>query len=291
VVSKAISYSLSILQLIKATISLPVACLSFSGYILFRQSVDKNSWICFSGVFLLAGAASILNQVIERRTDGVMKRTKNRPIPAGRIKPVLATIIAIMLMLAGIIVFRFLTVMGMVLAMIAVLWYLLVYTFVKRVSSFAVLPGAITGALLPLIGWTSAGGSLTSPFALFLSFFVFIWQVPHFWLLMLMYIDEYQAAGFPTIYDYFNDLQVRLWTILWILAACIISLFVIFFGFINGRWTFYVAGAMTLILVFISVLLLSKKRSSALYRFLFHAINLFMFTTFLLLTLNVLLMH
>jgi heme o synthase len=291
VVSKAISYFLSILQLIKVTIGLPVAFLSFSGYVLFQQSIDKNGWLCFTGVFLMAGAASILNQVIERRFDSIMKRTKNRPLPTGRIKPGLATTIAIMLTLSGFIILNNLSVMGMILAMIAMLWYLLVYTFLKRVTSFAVLPGAITGALLPLIGWTSAGGSLSNPFAIFLSFFVFIWQVPHFWLLMLLYIDEYKAAGFPTIYDFFNDLHVRIWTILWILAACIVSLFIIFFGLMNERWTLYVAEVLNLILVFISVLLLIKKRESAWYRFLFHAINLFMFTTFGLLILNVLLIH
>jgi protoheme IX farnesyltransferase len=220
----------------------------------------------------------------------VSRTNKNWPI-LSKINPVLATIIAILLILAGIIVLRTLTVIGMMLAVIAVLWYLLVYTFLKRVTSFAVLPGAITGALLPLIGWTSAGGSLTSPYAIFLSFFVFIWQIPHFWLLMLMYMDDYKAAGFPTIYDHFKDLQVRLWTILWILAACIISFCVIFFGLMNEKWTLFVAVALNLILVLISVLLLIRKRPSTQYRFLFHAINLFMFATFLLLILNVLRTH
>jgi protoheme IX farnesyltransferase len=102
-------------------------------------------------------------------------------------------------------------------------WYNAFYTPLKRVSAFAVVPGALIGALPPAIGWTAAGGRLKDPTVLALAFVFFIWQVPHFWMLAAMHAEGYEAAGFPTIVKLLGRQRLARLSLTWICgtaAAC-----------------------------------------------------------------------
>jgi protoheme IX farnesyltransferase len=147
------------------------------------------------GTALLFGGTSALNQVLEHRTDALMPRTANRPLPAGRLSPLEALILGGILSAGGL-VYLFATRQPLVagLGAFALLSYVLIYTPLKRHTALNTLIGAIPGALPPVIGWTAARGRIDGgAIALFL--IVFLWQVPHFLAIAWIYRDEYAAAG------------------------------------------------------------------------------------------------
>jgi protoheme IX farnesyltransferase len=112
----------------------------------------------------------------------------------------------------------------MQLGLLALIWYNVIYTPLKKRTAFAVVPGAIIGSIPPLVGWVAAGGGLADPRAMFMAFFFFIWQVPHFWLLMLKYGEEYTRAGFPSITSVYSSRQIKNITFIWIVATAVSAL-------------------------------------------------------------------
>jgi protoheme IX farnesyltransferase len=152
-----------------------------------------------AGTALVAGGAAALNQVYERDTDALMRRTRARPVPDGRVPPVDARMFGLVLSAAGLgLLIAFSTVAAAVLALTTLLVYLLVYTPMKRRSPTATLVGAVPGALPPLIGWAgSHGGVNLGGVSLFL--IVFLWQIPHFMAIAWLYRDDYGKAGFPML--------------------------------------------------------------------------------------------
>jgi protoheme IX farnesyltransferase len=107
----------------------------------------------------------------------------------------------------------------LLLGVFAVFWYNALYTYLKRFTAFAAVPGALIGAIPPLIGYSAAGGRLGDPLILLVAIFFFIWQIPHFWLLMLMMGDQYRDAGLPAITAKFARPQLARITFTWMLAT------------------------------------------------------------------------
>ena len=107
--------------------------------------------------------------------------------------------------------------------------YNLVYTPLKKFTAFAVIPGSLVGALPPVIGWAGAGGDLFTQDILLVSMFFFIGQIPHFWLLLLMFGDQYKLAGLPSLNQVFNEEQIKRITFTWVLTTLAAGLLVIFF--------------------------------------------------------------
>jgi protoheme IX farnesyltransferase len=150
------------------------------------------------GTTLVAGGAAALNQLYERHTDGLMQRTRMRPLPDGRVSPSEALLFGLLLSAAGLaLLFLYSTWTASLLALATLLIYLGVYTPLKRRSPVATLVGAVPGALPPLIGWTAAHGITWGGISLFL--IVFVWQIPHFMAIAWLYRDDYAAAGFPML--------------------------------------------------------------------------------------------
>ena len=153
----------------------------------------------FLGTAAAAAGAAALNQWWEWQLDARMDRTKSRPVPAGRMRPLSALIVGAVLSLVGVIYLCF-ACNGLAgfLAAITVVIYILAYTPLKRVSTFNTLVGAIPGALPPMIGWAAARGTIDSgAWSLFV--IVFLWQLPHFFAIAWMYRDDYARAGFQMI--------------------------------------------------------------------------------------------
>ena len=185
-----------ILKLGKVTISIPVALTGFLGYYRFDAQFDRGLLYIILGIFFLAMGSSTFNQVQERKIDKFMKRTRNRPLPSGQVTLTFALISGLSLSILGLI-FLLLT-RSWIAASIGVftlLWYNLVYTPLKRVTPFAVVPGALIGALPPIIGWTAAGGSIMDKEIFLIAMFLFIGQMPHYWLLLMKIGDEFKDAG------------------------------------------------------------------------------------------------
>ena len=148
------------------------------------------------GTAFVAAAASVLNQFMERDADRLMQRTKDRPLPAGRMQPLTALGLGTLLGVAGTIyLFKRVNPTAALLALATLAVYLLLYTPLKRRTSFCVTVGAISGAIPPVIGWAAAKPSLgTGVWILF--GVLFLWQMPHFLAIAWMYRDEYAQAGF-----------------------------------------------------------------------------------------------
>lgn len=188
-VSKLLRWRLALLNGVAA------AC----GYLLYPAAIDNLTLAAaFGATALLAAGGSALNQVLEHDLDSRMERTRQRPIPSGILPVRAAAIIGGSIIGAG---FFWLALAGNGGSLLsgagALLWYLLVYTPLKRRTSLALPIGAICGALPPLIGWTLAGGAMSDHRIILLAGIMFLWQMPHFWLLQRRYADDYRAAGLP----------------------------------------------------------------------------------------------
>jgi heme o synthase len=143
-----------------------------------------------------------------------------------------------------------------------VVWYNSVYTSLKRLTAFAVVPGSVTGGIPPLIGWTAAGGSVLDPGILFISLFFIIGQIPHFWLLLLKYGHEYESAGLPSISHIFSALQIKRISYAWILAAVTSSVLLPLNGFIIHPvlLAFHISGILFLFAVMAHQVILPGKK-------------------------------
>lgn len=163
------------------------------------------------GTAMAGGAAGTLNQLFEREHDAQMKRTENRPLPAGRVQPHSALIFGLLLA-AGAIVYLWLTAnaTAALLALITIVSYLFIYTPLKRRTPFATVVGGIPGALPPLIGWAVVrNGVSLDAWSLF--FILFFWQMPHFLALGWLYRKDYARAGYRllTVLDLSGEVTCR----------------------------------------------------------------------------------
>jgi protoheme IX farnesyltransferase len=152
-----------------------------------------------AGTALVAGGAAVLNQLYERDTDALMRRTRLRPLPDGRVSPADARTFGLALSLAGLVLLAVrANWLSAVLALTTLFIYLLVYTPMKRRTSLSTLVGAVPGALPALIGWTASHGSIAIGGAALFAI-VFLWQIPHFMAIAWLYRDDYGKAGFPML--------------------------------------------------------------------------------------------
>lgn len=176
---------------------------TFSGamiYLLASSQTQLSQLALFVvGGFLITGAANIFNQIIEVEYDSLMDRTKDRPLPTGRVSRLEAGIFGLIIGAIGLsihfIVFNPLT---FIISFISIILYAFVYTPLKRVGPIAVFVGAFPGALPPLIGWVAATGQIGVE-AMVLFGIQFIWQFPHFWAVAWVIHDDYQKAGFKLL--------------------------------------------------------------------------------------------
>ena len=214
----------SLIELTKLRLSAASTVTAAAGYVVCLRHADAGLLTTLAGILLMAMGASAINECQERQFDARMARTQARPLPEGSISLPAALAIAGGLAVSGFLVL--LLAHGLVPALLgglAMAWYNAFYTPLKRVSAFAVVPGALIGALPPAIGWTAAGGQVKDPTVLALAFVFFIWQVPHFWMLVAMHAEGYEAAGFPTIVKLLGRQRLARLSFTWICgtaAAC-----------------------------------------------------------------------
>jgi len=225
----------TLLELSKVRITFAVSLTTVTGYVLASGRFDTGLILPTLGIFLLACGSSALNHYQEKDRDAIMDRTKDRPIPSGRISANRALFFAFILSVSGSMLIYFgAGFLALQLALLAMIWYNAIYTPLKKKTAFAVIPGAIIGSLPPLVGWVAGGGSLIDPRATIIAFFFFIWQVPHFWLLMLKYGKEYEKAGYPSLTSIYSSKQIKYTTYIWTLATAVTALMLPVFGIINS---------------------------------------------------------
>lgn len=186
--------------LTKPRLNFLVVASSAAGYYLGARAIDPSTMVhAVLGTALVAGGAAALNQVAELGTDALMRRTRTRPLPDGRLTPAEGRLFGIVLAVAGIgILAGRANVLSALLALATILFYILIYTPMKRRTPFATLLGAVPGALPPLIGWAASHGSVGRGGAALFAI-VFLWQIPHFMAIAWLYRDDYGRAGFPML--------------------------------------------------------------------------------------------
>jgi protoheme IX farnesyltransferase len=189
------------LSLTKPRITLLVVLTAYVGFALATEGAPDAVRLggMLLGTALVAAGASTLNMVMERRTDGLMFRTRQRPLPAGRLGVAESLVWGGALTVSGLVVLAVLaTGLSAIVAFVTWASYLFAYTPLKPRTSLSTLVGAIPGALPPVIGWTAAAGRL-EPGAGLLFAILFLWQLPHFLAIAWLYREDYARGGLPML--------------------------------------------------------------------------------------------
>ena len=263
-------------DLIKLKITTAVSFTTAVGYLLATESLSVQIFIPVIGIFLLACGSSALNEYQERRTDGLMSRTNGRPLPAYKIQTKTALFIIFFMTAAGIAILYFGTNLpATLLGIFALLWYNGIYTPLKRKTAFAAVPGALIGAIPPMVGWVAGGGYILDPQIILIAGFFFIWQVPHFWLLLLLSSDDYERAGLPSLTDVFSVAQISRITLMWMLTTAITSLIIINFGAVHSLFVKVGVVIFAIGLGWQAVKILRVERKSLSFKNAFISINVF----------------
>lgn len=231
------------LLLFKFRLSFTVVFSSVIAYCIAASSLDFTSVVyLFIGGFLITAGANAFNQLLEKDYDKLMKRTQVRPLAAGRMNMPEAILAAGLCGVTGIVVLWLcFNTLAAMLGAVSLLLYAFVYTPMKRISPFAVMVGAVPGALPPLIGWVCATGEITFG-AYVITAIQFFWQFPHFWAIAWMAHEDYAKAGFKLLPSSGGqDRHTAILSIFYILVLLVVSMVPLISGM-----TGYVSGAVIL---------------------------------------------
>ena len=212
----------------KAGLAISVVFSSIAGFLLGVADFQTLHWIVLLklavGGYCMVGASNAYNQVIEKDLDALMDRTKNRPIPAGRMTSNVALVVASILTIIGIVLLYSINPKSAMFGAISIFLYTSIYTPLKTMTSLSVFVGAFPGAIPFMLGWVAATGDFgIEAGTLFL--IQFFWQFPHFWAIGWFLYEDYEKAGFfmlPTgKKDKGTALQIILYTV-WLIIASLL---------------------------------------------------------------------
>lgn len=253
-----------LVSLVKPRITLMVLITTAGGLWLAPRSAAhggglQRGLLVLLGTALIVGGANTLNMYIERDIDGRMKRTRDRPLPAGRMDPAVALWFGVALgaLAVPLLVFGVNLLTGM-LGLLSFLMYVAVYTPLKQYSPLALVVGAVPGAMPPLMGWTAATGHLDLP-GLVLFGILFLWQLPHFLAITLFRAEEMSRAGYKVTVAQRGPLAAKLRIILYVAALVPVSLLLVP---LHVAGPLYLAGAAVLGAVFFAWGLYGLKRGA-----------------------------
>ena len=212
----------------KFVLSFAVSLSALFAYIMAKGEVGMDMLLATFSVLLVAMGVSTLNQVQEYKEDSKMERTKNRPIASGRMAPATGVIIAaVLIALSMVLIYELLGITGINIFMFAFIWYNAMYTPLKKKSALAVIPGAILGVIPPAVGWLVAGHSLKELEFIAIAAYYFIWQVPHFWLLVMLFHGDYKEGGYPTAMRLFGQGSLQRLTFVWLIFTIQAGIFLV----------------------------------------------------------------
>ncbi|MCM4173567.1 protoheme IX farnesyltransferase [Arenibacter sp. TNZ] len=234
-------------EITKARLAVSVVFSSIAGYFLGAVEINFYSVLLLAfGGYCMVGASNAYNQIIEKDLDALMDRTKNRPIPAGRMSVNTAMTIAVLMTILGIVALYFLNPKTAMFGAISIFLYTSVYTPLKTKTPLAVFVGAFPGAIPFMLGWVAATDNFgIEPGVLFM--IQFFWQFPHFWALGWMLDEDYKKGGFKMLptgkKDKGTALQIIMYTI-WMMFISVIPVF----GF-TGRLQLSIVGGVIVFLM------------------------------------------
>jgi len=233
-------------QLVKLKLSTLVVITTAFGYLLALRNhwteVSAHLILTLIGASMIVGAANAFNQVLERDLDGLMGRTKSRPLPSGRMGLTEAVFAASLLSASGLTLLALFTNwLTVLLSSLAFCLYVFAYTPLKRKTEFCSLIGAISGAIPPVMGWTAVRNEL-SPDAVALFSLQFFWQFPHFWAIAWLYREDYQKVGFKMLPVKGDLNSVTRQTVYYTVATILVSAYPLLVGKVS--WFYAVGGSL-----------------------------------------------
>lgn len=261
------------IELTKPRITLLVLVTAYLGYYLGLRSqgdhmVSVESWLILFylilGTWATSAGAAVLNQVIERRHDAKMARTKNRPLVIGKISPMNALVFGMVLSLGGyVFLYYLINPLTAWISAATVFLYILIYTPSKRITTWNTIIGSIPGALPPVGGWVAATGSLAPP-AWILFGILFCWQMPHFLAIAIIYAADYEKGGFKMLPSIYPESKRTSYVILFFTVALLITSLGLYILKVAG--IFYAVGAALLgvafFMVALKVIMESNKKNA-----------------------------
>jgi protoheme IX farnesyltransferase len=273
------------MALCRTPVALFTSYSAVTGCLLAPHGSFRIDLAVFSAVFILACGASAFNQYQERDIDARMERTRHRPLPTRAVSPFLALFCALALIFSGLAMLALAGGKGPAfLGMMAVLWYNGVYTYLKRITAFAAVPGAVVGMIPPAIGWTAAGGGLADPRLFIVCFLFFLWQVPHFWLQLLHHGEEYEKAGLPSLTKALTRRQLTRVTFAWMCSTATAGLLLpLYGGLTSAILSFSLIPAAAWIMI-TGIKLTASQRTSAFLFTAFRQLNAYIVFVMALLT-------
>jgi protoheme IX farnesyltransferase len=251
-----VSGKLSLLgEIVKIRITVLVSLTTALGYFIGTNKMSFDFIFPVIGIFLLACGSAALNQYQERDIDGLMNRTKSRPIPSGKIKSANVLLISLILLLTGSAVLIIKTnIYTLLIGLMTFYWYNGVYTPLKKKTALAIIPGSLVGALPPLAGWAAANAGIFDLKILFIAVYFFVWQIPHFWLLLLVHGEDFAKGGFPVLTNKISKKSVAVITFLMLVVTVSISVLIPFFNIL------YFSSAYILLLVLSALMIYAAVR-------------------------------
>lgn len=189
----------NLIEITKPRLSVVVVFSSIAGYFLGAEVYDwKVILMLIVGGYFLVGSSNVFNQIIEKDLDALMKRTRNRPLPTGRISVSTAWVYGLIMALSGIYILYLINFATAFFGALSIILYAAVYTPLKTRTPLCVFVGAFPGAIPYMLGWVAASGNFgIEPGTLFM--LQFFWQFPHFWAIGWMLEDDYKAGGFKML--------------------------------------------------------------------------------------------
>ena len=254
--SKLIKFRLTFLVVFSASISFLIGS-KMNGVIIWY---DWGKLVI--GGFLVTSAANCFNEIIEKDLDKLMKRTMDRPIPAGRMNTGQALVLGLFMGILGTYLLGSLNILTGLLSVFSILLYAFAYTPLKRKSPIAVFVGAFPGALPPLIGYVAAHHGLIDEVAIILFLIQFIWQFPHFWAIAWVLDDDYKRAGFRLLPSGNRDVVSAVFTFVLTLILLPVSLLPTIYGY-GGYYVGGVSLLCSLIFLYQAFVLLRTREIKA----------------------------
>jgi len=276
----------------KFVLSFAVSLSALFAYIMAKGEIGLDMFLATFSVLLVAMGVSTLNQVQEYKEDSKMERTKNRPIASGRMSPRTGIIISVILILTSfVLIYSLLGLTGINFFAFAFIWYNLMYTPLKKKSALAVVPGAILGVIPPAIGWLVAGHSLFELEFYTLAAFYFIWQVPHFWLLVMLFHGDYKDGGYPTAMRLFGEGTLQRLTYVWLNLTIFAGVFMVYTFNVYSMITIGLISLLAIWAFVTSLQLLKKEFKLTDARAIFWKINAAFLGTIILLSIDEYIKH
>lgn len=245
-------------ELTRTRVSAFASMTALTGYVAGSGGLDSGALMAALGVFLLASGASALNQVTEQDTDSLMRRTMLRPLPTGTIRRAKATTLSVLLVLSGLLVLGTAGPVPAALGLLATLIYNGIYTPLKKRTGLAILVGAIAGAMPPAIGWAMVGSGPVSPVLLAICLLLYLWQMPHFWMILMRHREDFMRAGLPTPGRHLSNAQIKRICLTWVAATSAAGLMLPLLGSGTGSAALALMLAATALLLVTGLLAFSN---------------------------------